>query len=131
MNKMRLCLLFSLVLLTACSSPPILGGNEDKLTVDYIKQHIVVKKSTKADVESAFGKPNVHHVNSDGAEETWTYYVEQGRNLMGFATMLVPGGTGSVAATDAIQSGASKRTVDANTLNVVFNSQGIVTGWSR
>jgi hypothetical protein len=42
--------------LTGCSGTTI-GGNEDKLTPAYLKQHLIVGKTTKAEVRQYFGAP--------------------------------------------------------------------------
>lgn len=49
---MRILSLFLVVFaLTGCSGTTI-GGNEDKLTPAYLKQHLIVGKTTKAEFVS-------------------------------------------------------------------------------
>ena len=71
---MRILSLFLVVFaLTGCSGTTI-GGNEDKLTPAYLKQHLIVGKTTKAEVRQYFGAPDSGHT-------TVTYDQPEGRQI--------------------------------------------------
>ncbi len=79
---MRILSLFLVVFaLTGCSGTTI-GGNEDKLTPAYLKQHLIVGKTTKAEVRQYFGAPDSGHTTvTASGKESWYYSVDKGINL--------------------------------------------------
>lgn len=127
--KTLMILAVSVLLLVGCSSGGMsLGGNEDKLSHEYISQHVIVGKTTKADVRRDFGEPKSGHISysSDG-KESWYYPVDEGFNLMGAAASLVPISGASSAASVA----NSQNQKDVNSLMIWFDKNGVVTRWSR
>ncbi|WP_321822439.1 MULTISPECIES: hypothetical protein [unclassified Burkholderia] len=58
---------------TACTQMPSSSGNQiDKFSPSYVRQHIVVGKTTKADVVALYGDSNSKQTKDDG-RETWYY----------------------------------------------------------
>ncbi|MCC8397672.1 hypothetical protein LJ656_34615 [Paraburkholderia sp. MMS20-SJTR3] len=68
--------LFSISILTsvgACTQiPPSSTTQTDKFSPSYIKQHIVVGKTTQAEVVALYGNSNSKQIKDDG-RETWFY----------------------------------------------------------
>ncbi|MEW5289358.1 hypothetical protein ABW286_09215 [Erwinia papayae] len=104
------------------------GGNSDKLSREYISQHITVGKTTKSDVRRDFGTPASGRISikSDGSE-SWYYPVDSGYDLLGAAASLIPISGASTAANVA----SSNNTKDTNSLMIWFDKNGIVTNWIR
>ncbi|VTT28087.1 lipoprotein [Klebsiella pneumoniae] len=87
-------------LLTGCSTGSFsVGGNNDKLKRDYVEQHLIEGKSTKADVRRDFGEPPKGNItyNSD-KEEVWSYPADSGFNLADAAASIITGVLASEAA---------------------------------
>lgn len=127
--KALLSLVLSTLLLVGCSSGGMsLGGNADKLSHEYVTQHIVVGKTTKSDVRRDFGEPPSGRISySSNGTESWYYPVDEGYDLMGAAASLVPISGASSAASVA----NSQNKKDVNSLMIWFDKNGKVTSWSR
>ena len=121
---MRILSLFLVVFaLTGCSGTTI-GGNEDKLTPAYLKQHLIVGKTTKAKVRQYFGAPDSGHttVTASGKDS-----VDKGINLVSLAGSMIPV-TGASQAADAVDKSSQK---DSNSLMIFFDEKGVVENWVR
>lgn len=105
---MRILSLFLVVFaLTGCSGTTI-GGNEDKLTPAYLKQHLIVGKTTKAEVRQYFGAPDSGHTTvTASGKESWYYSVDKGINLVSLAGSVIPV-TGASQAADAVDKSSQK-----------------------
>ncbi|OZI60548.1 hypothetical protein [Bordetella genomosp. 11] len=106
--------------LTACAN--MNGGGEDKMSMSYLRQHLVSNQTTKADVAQMFGQPRYKNEEANGADY-WAYSEEQinGRNYLTDAAQYIPG-LGSLG-NAAVQSQTKKPNRD---LNIFFNSNGTV-----
>ncbi|HDU5780464.1 lipoprotein [Klebsiella pneumoniae] len=125
---MRILSLFLVVFaLTGCSGTTI-GGNEDKLTPAYLKQHLIVGKTTKAEVRQYFGAPDSGHTTvTVSGKESWYYSVDKGINLVSLAGSMIPV-TGASQAADAVDKSSQK---DSNSLMIFFDEKGVVENWVR
>ncbi|MGC6386588.1 hypothetical protein ACMV8I_02850 [Ewingella sp. S1.OA.A_B6] len=122
-------LLLITLLLSGCSSGSMsLGGNTDKLSREYITQHVVVGKTTKSDVRRDFGEPESGRISiKANGEESWYYSVDEGFNLMNAAASIIPISGASTAAN--VANSQSKQ--DTNSLMIWFDKNGIVRNWVR
>lgn len=116
-------------LLAGCSSGGMsLGGNTDKLSREYVTQHLIVGKTTKADVRRDFGEPESGRISiKSNGEETWYYAVDKGFDLMGAAASMIPISGASSAASVA----NSQNKEDTNSLMIWFDKNGVVRNWDR
>ncbi|ARP81928.1 hypothetical protein CAL12_14625 [Bordetella genomosp. 8] len=112
--------------LAACAN--MNGGNgEDKMSMNYLKQHLVVNKTTKADVLQMFGEPRYKDEQPDGADY-WSYSEDQinGKDYLGEASKYLSGMAGSFGSA-AAQSQQRKTDRD---LNIFFNAKGTVRNFN-
>ncbi|WP_409160421.1 hypothetical protein [Pectobacterium sp. B2J-2] len=122
-------IVLSALLLAGCSSGGIsLGGNEDKLSHEYLTKHLIVGKTTKSDVRRDFGEPEPRFISFDSSgTEIWYYPVDEGFDLIGAAASLVPiSGASSAAKVANNQSGKG-----AQPLVISFDKNGVVESWLR
>jgi hypothetical protein len=108
--------------LTACANTAGGSGGEDKMSMSYLKQHIVVNQSTKADVVQLFGEPNYKAEKPDGADY-WSYSETQvnGTDYMAEASKYL--------SNVSIMGGAAAKSQARPTnreLHVFFNAKGTV-----
>ncbi len=124
MRILSFILLFALI---GCSGTTI-GGNEDKLSPTYLKQHLIVGKTTKAEVRQYFGAPDAGHTTvTASGKESWYYSVDKGINLVSLAGSMIPV-TGASQAADAVDKSSQK---DSNSLMIFFDEKGVVENWVR
>jgi hypothetical protein len=110
-----------LAMLSACAN---MGGNngEDKMSMGYLRQHLVAGKTTKAEVQQMFGTPYYKDEQPNGADY-WSYSEDQinGKDMMSQVAQYVPG-LGSIG-TAAANSQARKTD---RSLSIFFRSNGLV-----
>ena len=107
----------AVILLSGCSS---LGG-EDKFSDSYIKSHIVVGKTTKAQVQQLYGVPDTNEKTSGGT--TWIYKKNADFNTISSLTSYIPG---SGAISSALHMGNSASEVSKISKKRSGNSEGLV-----
>jgi len=65
-------------------------GNE-KFDPTWIKQHVVVGKSTQQDISSIYGEPDEKQTSANNSD-TWIYRKNRaGNNLLSMASGMIPG----------------------------------------
>lgn len=109
--------------LAACANTN--GGSEDKMSMTYLKQHIVANQTTKADVVQMFGQPHYKAERPDGADY-WSYTETQinGTDYIGEASKYI----GNIS----IMGGTAAKTQARQTsreLNIRFSSKGTVSSF--
>src|SRR5690606_20538103 len=62
----RILLLSTFLLLSACAGTGGIGG-QDRMSPEYLRQHLAKGKTTKADVQQMFGTPRYKTDDSDGS----------------------------------------------------------------
>jgi outer membrane protein assembly factor BamE (lipoprotein component of BamABCDE complex) len=117
----RIFLVMMLAMLAACSNMNG-GSGEDKMSMDYLKQHLIVGQTTKAQVQELFGTPGYKAEKPDGADY-WSYDEDQinGKDMVSEVAKYVPGlgSMGSAAAN-------SQARKTARQLSIGFNKNGTV-----
>ncbi|WP_066634932.1 hypothetical protein [Bordetella sp. H567] len=112
--------------LTACANMNG-GSGEDKMSMAYLKQHLVANQTTKAEVVQMFGEPRYKSEQPDGADY-WSYNEDQinGKDYLGEASKYFSGMAGSLG-NAAAQSQQRKTSRD---LNIFFNAKGTVRNFN-
>lgn len=127
-------IIVSVILLSGCSSM----GGEDKFSDSYIKSHIVVGKTTKAQVQQLYGVPDTNKKTS--GRSTWVYKKNADFNTISSLTGYIPG-TGAISSALRIGDSASevskisdKRSgnteVHGDWFYITFNESDVVDYWS-
>ncbi|OZI18902.1 hypothetical protein CAL26_14580 [Bordetella genomosp. 9] len=112
--------------LAACAN--MNGGNgEDKMSMTYLKQHLVANKTTKADVVQLFGEARYKNEEPNGADY-WSYSEDQvnGKDYLGEASKYLSGMAGSFGSA-AAQTQQRKTNRD---LNIFFNANGTIRNFN-
>lgn len=135
-----LFILLAALALQGCAS---LGG-EDKFSAKYLQQNVVVKKTTKADIQRMYGVPDGQKTSSDGSS-SWSYYRGSNMDLARNLASYIPGGgaisgalgTASAASSTADMASEASDKISGNTehnksysLWFYFDAQGVVDHWS-
>ncbi|MGP0151409.1 hypothetical protein ARC310_05350 [Pantoea ananatis] len=131
--------LFTIIfVLTGCST----SGGEDKFSRTYVSSHIIVNKTTQAEVKALYGVPDDQSSSSDGSV-TWRYY--KGGNLSTASSVLgyIPGASalssavgmasGAQNASDSMTKASGKLTGNteqhSDYLSVWFDKNNVVSNW--
>lgn len=115
----------TLLFLTACAGMG--GGNQDKMSSAYLKQHLIPNKTTKADVQQLFGAPGYKSEDSDGSG-MWSYSeAEINGSLLTRAMDFIPSFGTSATSTAVSQ---AKKTQANRTLNVHFHKNDTVQSFN-
>ncbi|WLE63710.1 hypothetical protein GIY62_25955 [Burkholderia plantarii] len=79
-------------LLSACQNMDGLGiGGNEKFDPAWIKQHVVIGKTTQHDIYSMYGEPDSKSTDANNSD-TWVYEKNQsGNNLLSMASGMIPG----------------------------------------
>jgi len=100
-------------------------GNE-KFDPTWIKQHVVVGKSTQQDISSIYGDPDEKQTNANNSD-TWIYHKNRsGNNLLSMASGMIPG-MSTVSQARNLADVKAKQGY-GNTLWFWFKN-GVVTNW--
>lgn len=100
-------------------------GGEDRLSRNYIEQHLTVNKSTKENVRALYGEPS-YKSESSNREDYWSYDENQiNSDYVSQVLRFLPG-LGAVG--DAAVASQGPKT--SRSLSFVFNSSGVLRSFN-
>ncbi|OZI17138.1 hypothetical protein CAL19_14935 [Bordetella genomosp. 7] len=121
----RILLLSTFLLLSACAGTGGIGG-QDRMSPEYLRQHLAKGKTTKADVQQMFGTPRYKTDDSDGSSY-WSYSERQiNGNLFTQAMEYLP--SLGYAADTAIDVGQGPKT--RRSLDIWFDTRGRLSSYN-
>ncbi|MDR5759320.1 hypothetical protein [Caballeronia sp. LZ035] len=87
----KIFLIALLLSLAACSTGGAMGVGNEKFDPVWIKQHVVIGKSTQQDIYSLYGEPESKQTSANNSD-TWIYSKNRsGNNLLSMASGMIPG----------------------------------------
>src|SRR5690606_39721289 len=121
----RILLLSTFLLLSACAGTGGIGG-QDRMSPEYLRQHLADRKSTRADVQQMCGTPRYKTDDSD-ASSYWSYSERQiNGNLFTQAMEYLP--SLGYAADTAIDVGQGPKT--RRSLDIWFDTRGRLSSYN-
>ncbi len=116
-------------MLAGCVSG-FVGGNRDKINASYAREHLIIGKTTKAEVRRLFGEPSptLSSVDSDG-EEGWVYTTDSGTNVLSAASNALPVPVPALSSAAYIAS-SNQGAQGNHLLKIWFNARGVVRRWA-
>ncbi|WP_421359040.1 MULTISPECIES: hypothetical protein [Agrobacterium] len=121
----RVMMVACMAMLAGCVGANV-GGNTDRMNTSYVKEHVIVGKTTKDEVQQLFGSPREKLSDSTG-EERWIYEPNGGTNMLAAAGSMLPV-PGLSTATRMSEAGQGSR--GASLLQISFDKRGVVRRWS-
>jgi hypothetical protein len=119
---------FLLVVLAGCNSMGPMGVGNEKFDPAWIRQHVVVGKTTQQDILTLYGEPD-HKGTDSSVVDAWKYSKNgAGSNALSYVTSFIPGvDTANQAANMAgvHQKGATNDDV------VFWFKKGVLTSWQN
>jgi len=116
------------MLLSACQGMgQTIGIGNEKFDPTWMRQHIVVGKTTKQDILGIYGEPEHKNTNSSGAED-WLYRKNHaGNNILSAVGNMIPGlSTANQAASLA---DVHSQTGYDDGIIFDFTSNGVLSRW--
>jgi hypothetical protein len=122
-TRRQMVLIVLLLGLNACAS---IAGSEDKMSREYITQHVIIGKTTQADLRALYGEPSFKN-ESSFVGSFWSYDETQiNPNYALDALRYLPwmGKTADTIVNDAV---SSQRKKTSRSLGIYFDDAGVVT----